>query len=132
MVMRTRRFGRAIPEIPQSRRFVADVLRAEGTDADDAVLLVTSELVTNAVRHGEGDVELRVIVEPGSVRLEVLDDGHAPLSAPEATPPPDSVGGRGLHLVRSIARGWGTGFDDDGRTMVWAELPAVYRPAAAG
>lgn len=124
MVMRTRRFRRAVPEIPQSRRFVADVLRSQGSAPDDAVLLVTSELVTNAVRHGGGDVELRVIVEPGSVRLEVLDDGHAPLAAPESIPPPDSVGGRGLHLVRSVARHWGTGFDDAGRTMVWAELPA--------
>lgn len=127
--MRTRRFRRSIPEIPQSRRFVAEVLRSQGSDADDAVLLVTSELVTNAVRYGDGDVELRVITGPGRVRLEVLDDGHAPLTAPDVVPPPDSPGGRGLHLVRTIAQRWGSGFDAEGRTMVWAELPAVFYPS---
>lgn len=130
--MRTRRFRRAVPEIPQSRRFVAEVLRSQGTDPDDAVLLVTSELVTNAVRYGGGDVELRVIVEPGRVRLEVLDDGHASLAAPDIVPPPDSPGGRGLHLVRTIAQRWGSGFDHEGRTMVWAELPAALLPSRLG
>jgi anti-sigma regulatory factor (Ser/Thr protein kinase) len=123
--MRTRRFRRAIPEIPKSRRFVADVLRSHGATPDDALLLITSELVTNAVRYGGGEVELRVIVEPGHVRVEVLDDGHVPLAAPDTPPPPECVGGRGLHLVRSVAERWGTGFDDAGRTMVWAELPAT-------
>lgn len=95
-------------------------------------MLVTSELVTNAVRYGDGDVELRVIVEPGRVRLEVLDDGHAPLAAPETIPPPASSGGRGLHLVRTVAQRWGSGFDNDGRTMVWAELPAAFHPSSVG
>lgn len=132
MTMRTRRFERAVPEIPRSRRFVADTLRSQGTDPDDAVLLITSELVTNAVRHGDGDVELRVILEHGRVRLEVLDDGHAPLAAPEVVPPPDAAGGRGLHLVRSVAQHWGSGFDRDGRTMVWAELPASCQHSSLG
>ncbi len=132
MTMRTRRFQRSVPEIPRSRRFVADALRSQGAHPDDAVLLVTSELVTNAVRHGDGDVELRVIVEPGRVRLEVLDDGHAPLAAPEVVPPPDAPGGRGLHLVRSVSQHWGSGFDQDGRTMVWAELPASCSHSGPG
>ncbi len=44
----------------------------------------------------------------------------------------DAVGGRGLHLVSTVADRWGTGFDDDGRTLVWAELPASRKADARG
>jgi len=111
-----------VPEIPRSRRFVVDVLRESGAEASDEVLLVASELVTNAVRHGEGEVELRVGVDGDCVRIEVLDDGHAAVAVPEREPAPMSIGGRGLILVRQVARRWGTGFDRTGRTLVWAEL----------
>lgn len=123
--MRTvRRFRRDIPEIPRSRRFVAEVLERSGRDASDAVLLVASELVTNAVRHGDGDVELRIDVDGDRVRLEVLDDGHVKVEVPHVAPAPTAIGGRGLQLVRDISRRWGSGFDPAGRTLVWAELPA--------
>lgn len=119
-----RRFRREVPEIPRSRRFVAEVLERCGQDASDAVLLVASELVTNAVRHGDGDVELRIDVDDEGVRLEVLDDGHVKVTAPRSVPSPTAVGGRGLHLVREVSKRWGSGFDPGGRTMVWAEMPA--------
>jgi anti-sigma regulatory factor (Ser/Thr protein kinase) len=122
--MRTvRRFRRDIPEIPRSRRFVADVLAHSGQDVNpDAVLLVASELITNAVRHGAGDVELRVDVDGDVVRLEVLDDGHVKVEVPQHAAPPTAIGGRGLQLVRDVSRRWGSGFDPTGRTLVWAEL----------
>jgi anti-sigma regulatory factor (Ser/Thr protein kinase) len=123
--MRTiRRFRRAVPEIPRSRHFVSEVLAEHGKAATDAVLLVASELITNAVRHGSGEVELRVVVDGKKVRLEVLDDGHVRVKAPKRTPAPTSIGGRGLLLVRDVSKRWGSGFDPEGRTMVWAELSA--------
>ena len=118
-----RRFRRDIPEIPRSRRFVSDVLEGSGTAVTDAILVVTSELITNAVRHGAGEVEFRVVVDEGTVRLEVLDDGHAKVKAPKQAPSPSALGGRGLLLVRALSRRWGSGFDPAGRTLVWAELP---------
>jgi anti-sigma regulatory factor (Ser/Thr protein kinase) len=121
-----RRFRREVPEIPRSRRFVAEVLERSGTDVSDAVLLVTSELVTNAVRHGDGDVELRIDVDADHVRLEVLDDGHVEVAAPRRVPSPTAIGGRGLHLVREASNRWGSGFDPAGRTLVWAEVPASH------
>ena len=129
-----RRFRREVPEIPRSRRFVADVLARCGRDVSDAVLLVASELVTNAVRHGNGDVELRIDVEDDKVRLEVLDEGHVKVVAPRRAPSPTAIGGRGLHLVREVSHKWGSGFDPAGRTMVWAEVPAgrARRVATAG
>ena len=118
----TRRFGREVAEIPRSRHYVADVLARAGAEATDALLLVASELITNAVRHGVGDVELRVIVEPECVRLEVLDGGHVTVSAPAENPAPSALGGRGLLLVQGVADRWGSEFEDDGRTLVWAEV----------
>jgi hypothetical protein len=128
----TRRFRRAVPEIPRSRRFVAQALSANGAVATDAVLLVASELVTNAIRHGRGDVELRVDLTGEQVRLEVLDDGHAELGLPDVQPRPLEEGGRGLPLVSAVSRRWGSGFDDHGRTLVWAELGAPPMAASLG
>jgi hypothetical protein len=54
--------------------------------------------------------------------VEVFDGGHAVLTPPAGPPPPDAIGGRGLHLVGSVSDDWGSGFDGDGRTRVWAEL----------
>jgi len=113
-----------VPEIPRSRHFISDVLAENGASATDELLLVASELITNAVRHGVGEVELRIVLERDNIRLEVLDDGHTKVRAPRRAPSPTSLGGRGLLLVRDVSKRWGSGFDPAGRTMVWAELPA--------
>ena len=102
--------------------FVASVLEAEGLEATDEVLLVASELVTNAVRHGDGEIEVRVDVGPRGVRLEVLDEGGVTVPEPPGVMPVNSPGGWGLHLVRALAQAWGSGFDPHGRTLVWAEV----------
>lgn len=120
-----RRFRRDIPEIPRSRRFVADALRAQGCRATDDILLVASELVTNAVRHGGGDVELSVNLDGSDVRIEVIDEGHVEVPTSVAEPSPVASGGRGLHIVKKVSRRWGSGFDAAGRTLVWAELTAA-------
>jgi anti-sigma regulatory factor (Ser/Thr protein kinase) len=123
-MLTSRRFPRAIPEVPRARHFVIDLFAEQRAEATDAILLVTSELVTNAVRNGSGQVELRVDLDDGAVRVEVLDEGHAALPVPQGPPPPDAIGGRGLHLVGAVSDAWGSGFDEEGRTLVWAELTA--------
>lgn len=121
----SQRFSREVREIPRSRRFVAQVLADHGRTATDAVLLVTSELITNAVRYGAGEVELRVVLDGPCVTLEVLDDGRTSVRAPDTAPPPSSLGGRGLLLVREVSSRWGSDLTSDGRTCVWAELPVT-------
>lgn len=93
--------------VPAARRQIQAALRAWAVPADPAdVVLLTSELVTNAVRHAGGPViTLVVSCSRGQVRVDV----HDPSSVlPEvADVPPDAESGWGLHLVASLADEWG-------------------------
>jgi anti-sigma regulatory factor (Ser/Thr protein kinase) len=90
---------------------------------DDATLLV-SELVTNAVKYGPEDGEIRLIIgrDGACTRFTVHDPGAGPL--PEmrpSNPLPQQGGGHGLRLVDLIADRWGV---ERGSTRVWFELDA--------
>ena len=89
------------------------------------VRLLVSELVTNALRHGEltaGDrVSLKARVDDGVVRLEVRDPGNDGDVAPRQ--PGVRGGGYGLFLVEQLARRWGVDRRDG--TVVWCELSPV-------
>ncbi|MEA2827090.1 MAG: hypothetical protein QOG43_1529 [Actinomycetota bacterium] len=88
------------------RVWLTDELKIGGETLDD-VLLVAGELGTNAVRAARSGVELRVWVDPGQMTVEVTDDGpgfDGLLPAGDGTPDPSSERGRGLFLVRSVAK----------------------------
>jgi anti-sigma regulatory factor (Ser/Thr protein kinase) len=93
--------------VPAARRQVQAAIRAWAVPADPAdVALLTSELVTNAVRHAAGPVVTLVVsCSPGQVRVDVHDTSSV-LPA-TADVPADAESGRGLHLVASLAREWG-------------------------
>jgi len=84
----------------------------------DDVLLVVTELVSNAVVHGQGEVVLRLQLEDGVVRGEVIDHGGG-FERELRSHGTDDVTGRGLLLVESIASRWGV---HEGTTHVWFEL----------
>jgi serine/threonine-protein kinase RsbW len=89
-------------------------------DRLETLRLLVSELVTNAVRHGQRDrpVEVRAWWND-RVRVEVVDHGHgfAPLPRSHQA---DDPGGYGLYLVGTLAGRWGVESDDS--TTVWFEL----------
>ncbi|MBV9026321.1 MAG: SpoIIE family protein phosphatase [Streptomycetaceae bacterium] len=88
-----------------------------GELADTSELLV-SELVTNALRYGEGDIRLRLLLDRTLV-CEVWDSG---LVQPRRRRARDTdEGGRGLQLVSLLSEGWGTRRTPHGKT-VWFEL----------
>ncbi|MEH0542227.1 MULTISPECIES: ATP-binding protein [unclassified Streptomyces] len=68
------------------------------------VVLAVSELVTNAVVHGEGEVVLRITVAVDVVRVSVTDHHPAPAVLKEAGP--DGESGRGIRLVDAISDAW--------------------------
>lgn len=112
-------------EAGRARALVREQLRAWGLSrlADTAGLLVT-ELVTNAVRHSrDRPVELR-LVRGETLLCEVDDDSHELPTLLDAGP--DDTAGRGLRVVSTLARAWGTSRTGTGKT-VWFELTLTPR-----
>lgn len=93
----------------RARQHIADLCAAWPRPVVDVAQLLTSELVTNAVRHGGGDVTLEVRADERLVRVEVGDDGPQ-LPSPGPAPMPSGAvgGGRGLALLSALADAWGT------------------------
>lgn len=104
----------------QARSFVGARLAEWGLHATtDPAQLVASELVTNAVLHGVGDVTLRLRHIDSTVVIDVSDHGTA---IPRVfTAGPDEECHRGLAIVEAVAEGWGTRPLIDGK-VVWAEI----------
>lgn len=85
----------------------------------DTALLLTSELVTNAVIHGRSHVRLGITVTPDGLRIDVADDNSRhPVPQPAD---PDALDGRGLQIVERLASKWGVDDSRFGKT-VWFEL----------
>ncbi|WP_214110450.1 ATP-binding protein [Acrocarpospora catenulata] len=99
-------------------------LPACDADTRDTVVLLLSEIVTNAVVHSEsgcegGKVAVRAETVQGSIRVEVTDEGSA-TNAPHLAPIHcDVEGGRGLHLVAAMAEDWGARSGIRGQTTTW-------------
>ena len=95
-------------------------LQLDGLSPDLA--LVTSELVSNAVRHARSVITVVLRQErDGEVQVEVSDDGGG--EPVVRRPEPLTPSGRGLLVVDGLARRWGTA-RLDGRKTVWAVVGA--------
>ncbi|MCB5181094.1 PAS domain-containing SpoIIE family protein phosphatase/ATP-binding protein [Streptomyces sp. SMC 277] len=94
----------------------------------DTTELLVSELVTNALRYGEGEIRVRLLLD----RTLVCEVWDANLVQPRRRRARDTdEGGRGLQLVGMLSSGWGTRRTPRGKT-VWFELPlpgAACEPA---
>ncbi|MDQ0811454.1 PAS domain S-box-containing protein [Streptomyces sp. B3I7] len=113
-----------LPREPRSvgraREYARAQLQSWGLEplVDTAELLV-SELVTNALRYGEGEIRLRLLLDRTMV-CEVWDAG---LVQPRRRRARDTdEGGRGLQLVGLLSAAWGSRRTPRGKT-VWFELP---------
>ncbi|MFC8240189.1 SpoIIE family protein phosphatase [Streptomyces chartreusis] len=85
--------------------------------------LIASELVTNAIRHATGPVQLRLLRDRALI-CEVSDgSGTSPrLRRAQST----DEGGRGLFLVAQLTERWGTRYTPDGK-VIWTEQPLPGR-----
>jgi serine/threonine-protein kinase RsbW len=128
----------AIPGRPEhvreARTFAARVLAGLGPVAETAMLL-TSELVTNAVRHSRsrsagGMVSLVILQDPAGVRIEVTDDG-SDTGTPVVKADTFASDGHGLMLVQSLSEQWGYLRSGAAGTTVWFRLACPGEPASS-
>jgi anti-sigma regulatory factor (Ser/Thr protein kinase) len=107
--------------VRDARRFAAGTLRGWGLAAlVEVVVLLTSELVSNAVMHGAGSpVGLVMMLDDHTVRVEVHDADPA---QPRLRPGDgDREQGRGLVLVAALAATWGVEPTGAGKS-VWFQV----------
>ena len=102
-----------------ARRSLADWL-APAVDAGeiDTARLLVSELVTNAVVHGHGEITLRATLDEDRLLVEVIDEGHG-FERSVRQQDFAAIGGRGLAIVDAESSRWGI---HEGTTHVWFEL----------
>jgi anti-sigma regulatory factor (Ser/Thr protein kinase) len=84
------------------------------------VLLVTSELVTDAVKHGGKRVQLEMTLDPSHLMLSVAD-GSSGASQMRAAPD-TAEAARGLAIVQAVADRWGVETTSDGGKLTWVRI----------
>ncbi|CAL9547499.1 ATP-binding protein [Streptomyces sp. NPDC057144] len=118
-------------EVGRARRWARSRLAGSGIRADEplaeTLVLLVSELVTNAVVHTGRSAVLRLVLpgavteetEEATVRLEV-DDASDRAPVPRCAGG-EATGGRGLALVDGLADRWGWSREGTGK-RIWCEL----------
>jgi anti-sigma regulatory factor (Ser/Thr protein kinase) len=123
----------ALPRSPASvgtaRRFIEARAAAWSfpEPAGSQLVLIGSELVTNAVLHARTELTLTMELHDGRVRISVKDRSKAPPTLRHYQA--DALTGRGLGVVAALSDRWGISAAADGK-VVWAEVAASGRNAA--
>lgn len=113
--------GSHAAEVARARSHVHGLCGKLPTQVRDLAVLLTSEIVTNAIQHGLGPLVLRVAQTDGSLRVEVTDTGPG---MPDVRQPSTTrTHGRGMQIVESLASAWGVVSHPagDGKT-VWFSI----------
>ncbi|MFH7600532.1 SpoIIE family protein phosphatase [Streptomyces racemochromogenes] len=119
--------------VAAARAFVRDTLQGWGfADIVDDAVVLTSELVTNAVVHAGTEAEVLCLRTEGGVRVEIADrypERELPLRHPDERPyaDPDRENGRGLMLCAALATRWGVEYTATHK-HVWFRLDLPDRP----
>lgn len=117
------RFAPEISNAEVARRFVESELRrrAVGEEAVFLAQLLTTELVTNAVRHAGSHVDITVARREDRIRIEARDYSTELPRMPESDA---STRHRGLLLVDDLSEDWGVEVHDQDGKVVWFEVLA--------
>jgi DNA-binding NarL/FixJ family response regulator len=119
----TASFPALLPSAADARRLVSTTLTAWGVEEDvvDTAVLLTSEVVTNALIHGGSGIEMVVSRAAGRIRVTVSDSDTGLIRRRRVRPTDQS--GRGTDLVEALSDGWGICRLGQAK-QVWFELRA--------
>jgi anti-sigma regulatory factor (Ser/Thr protein kinase) len=110
-------FATDLPRAPESVRAARQLVAVHVTGLSETQLadacLMVSELVANALIHGQGAITLRITTGRDRLTIEVADEGDGDVAI---APVPGASGGWGLRVVDELADGWGA---REGSTRVW-------------
>ena len=122
------RMGHDEPAVSNARRLVTENLVEWGVPEEtiDEVVLMASELVTNAFLHGRPPIDLRLRSSGTEITLEVQD--RAPYRPRRRRAESDDENGRGLQIVSVLADRWGSRATGTGKS-VWCTL--AFTPVSA-
>jgi len=111
--------------VADARRFVLEHAPDLPAETQDSLVLLTSELVTNAVLHARTAIELGITIADDSVVVTVHD---LDLARPEQEPYSAREGGWGLGLVSALAEVSAMHTDPEGGKIAWFRLGRTGRP----
>ncbi|MBR7827604.1 ATP-binding protein [Actinospica sp. MGRD01-02] len=122
----------ALPASPQAasrfRRHAVGAVHRWGLhrESGETIEACVSELVTNAIVHGVGrDVLMMMYYTGDSVLTEVFGHAHDEPEIPATARSDDAESGRGLLIVDTLAKDWGSEHTGLGLLRVWASI-AVF------
>jgi anti-sigma regulatory factor (Ser/Thr protein kinase) len=113
--------------VSKARAFVKDMIELWGCEDQDGVaVLLTSEIVTNAISYGTESIRLELsVTDEGVLTVETADNHPA---FPYVRQLSDTAeGGRGMQIVAALARNWGVR-PINHHKVVWFEVPVRVRP----
>lgn len=113
------------PAAAQARRHVGAAIEAWQVPVNpDVAVLLTSELVTNAIQHdpgGQQPIQLVIAWAANELCVEVHDGSRAAPVPVDA--PPDAEAGRGLMLLASLSKEWGYRETASGKAVYFTLVP---------
>lgn len=113
-----------------ARRHITDLLlRAGRQDAVETAVLLVSEIVTNVVLHAGTEIRIEISFDDEELTFAVSDSNPGPIAGGEPAARLQESG-RGLALINSLARRWGTTHSQLGKT-VWFTLGTEATSQAA-
>jgi hypothetical protein len=115
--------------VRRARRFLTTSLDTwHLASLSDSAEVLASEVVTNALVHGDSDVDVCLRKYPDHLRVEVRDSDSHPAMLVDLGPDEDKAeGGRGLVIVSALASSWGNSPSGRGKT-VWFEMDTQEAP----
>ncbi|MEU8685276.1 ATP-binding protein [Streptomyces sp. NPDC048611] len=124
MVLRLPALKRAVPVCRSLARSWLDGQHIDDEDTRYLVLLILSELFTNALQYSAGTrITCRMGRADNHLHLEVHDRGGTPSVPRMRRPGPAQEHGRGLELVDKSSARWGRRIEADSGCTVWASVP---------